>query len=73
MRRLPKNKSDRHKLIITACQDYYGRGQNQKRANQIALYLMGRKKGVELTEQEKSDMWAIKTNLEDETYTTALL
>lgn len=71
MRTLPKNKSENHKLIISAVYDYYGVGKT-KRANQVALYIMGRKRGVELSEEEKSDMWAIKENLKDKTYTDQL-
>lgn len=73
MRTLPKNKSDKQKIIIEACHDYYGKGQNEKRANQVALYLMGRKRDVELTEEEMSDLWKIKENLKDEIYLKSLV
>ena len=72
MRGLPKNKSDKQKLIIAAVYDYFGIG-SKVRANQIAIYIMGRKKGVTLTNEEKSDAWAIKENLKDEIYTKGLL
>lgn len=61
MRTLPKNKSDKQKLIIAAVYDYFGIG-SKVRANQIAIYIMRRKRGVSLTEEEKSDVWAIREN-----------
>ena len=39
-----------------------------KSAKKIALWIMQRKKGISLTEKEKSDLWAIKNNLVDKTY-----
>lgn len=71
MRHLPNNKTERQKLIIESCLDYYGSGiskEERKSAKKIALWVMGRRKGISLTENEKSDVWAIKINLEDETY-----
>ena len=65
-RRLPKNKTAKHNQIIDAVRDYYGDGANnedKKAAKQVALYLMGRRRGVILTEEQESDMWAIKQNL----------
>lgn len=72
MRTLPKNKSQKQKLIIAAVYDYFGVG-SKVRANQIAIWLMGRRRGVNLTEEEKSDVWAIKENLKDETHVKGLL
>jgi hypothetical protein len=72
VRTLPKKKSDKQKLIINAVYDYFGKSQNEKRAVQIALFIMGRKRGVELTKEELSDVWAIKENLNDKTYTETL-
>jgi len=71
-RTLPKNKSDKQKLIIAAVYDYFGIG-SKVRANQIAIYIMRRKRGVSLTEEEKSDVWAIRENLNDKTYISGLL
>lgn len=73
MRTLPKNKSDKQKLIIEACQDFFGRGNNSVRANQIALFLMGRKRGVFLSQEEIRDMSLIRANLDDEIYTESFL
>ena len=72
MRTLPKNKSDKQKLIIAAVYDYFGIG-SKVRANQIAIYIMRRKRGVSLTEEEKSDVWAIRENLNDAIYVKGLL
>jgi len=72
-RTLPKNKTEKQKLIIACCQDYYGRHQNDKRANQIALWLMNRRSGVVLTEEENKDMILIKNNLKDQIYCSNLL
>lgn len=72
MRTLPKKKTDNHKLIINAVYDYFGIG-NKIRANQIALWIMNRKKGVHLTKSELSDAWAIKENLKDSVYVSTLL
>jgi len=68
MRTLPKNKTEKQKIIINAVYDYYGKEKNLTRANQVALFIMGRKRGVTLTKEEESDLWAIKTNMSDETY-----
>ncbi len=72
MRTLPKNKSDKQKLIIAAVYDYFGVG-SKVRANQIAIYIMGIRREVNLTDEEKSDARAIKENLKDETYIKGLL
>lgn len=72
MRTLPKKKSEKQRLIIVAVYDYFGLG-SKVRANQIALYVMGRKKGVKLSDEEKSNAWAIKNNLKDKIYIKGLL
>ena len=72
MRTLPKHKSDKQKLIIAATYDYFGIG-SKVRANQIAIYIMGKRKGVSLTDEEKSDACAIRENLRDGTYIKGLL
>ena len=71
-RTLPKNKSNKQKLIIAAVYDYFGVG-SKVRANQIAIYIMGKRRGVSLTDEEKSDACAIRENLGDETYIKGLL
>lgn len=75
MRHLPNNKSPKQNIIISACFDYYGpeiNAEETKSAKKIALWTMGRKKGISLTEQESSDLWAVKINLADEIYVEAL-
>ena len=65
-RRLPKNRNYKQASIIEAAFDYFGDGmteEERKGAGQIALFLMGRKRGVNLTEEQKSAAWAIKQNL----------
>ena len=67
-RRLPKNRTAKQESIIQAAFDYFGSGiteEDKKSAGQIALFLMGRKRGVSLNEEEKSAAWAIKQNLPD--------
>lgn len=71
-RTLPKNKSEKQKVIIACCQDYFGKSQNTVRSNQIALWIMGKRAGIKLTEEEVSDMWAIRENIEDVKYTLTL-
>lgn len=76
MKHLPSKKTLKQKIIINACFDYYGTGisgEDTKVAKKIALYLMGRRKGIVLTEEEKSDLLKIKTNLKDKTYSDSFL
>lgn len=71
MRKLPFKKSPRQELLIQAVFDFYGEGLRKKkyrRAKEMALYLMGRRKGIELDKKQKEDMWYIKGNLSDKTY-----
>ena len=66
MRRLPKNKSPKQKAVIQATFDYFGPGitkQEKISAVQIALFLMGKRRGINLTEEQKSATQTIKDNL----------
>jgi len=65
MRRLPTRPSKRQKIIIEAVNDFFGeRNQEEKKsATKIALWLMGRRKGVVLTEEEEGIKEAVKNNL----------
>lgn len=76
MRQLPKKPNKRQKLIIRAVADYYGTGiNNQEKSGSkaIALFLMGRKARLQpISVEQKSDMWAIKINLDDQTYINGL-
>ncbi len=66
-RTLPKIKSSTQQLIIDIVHDYFFVG-DMVRANQMALWLMGRRKGVKLTDEEVVDLRRIKINLQDEIY-----
>lgn len=72
MRLLPKKRSQSQNLIIWGTFDYYGTGMNKKDiidARNVALFIMNRKKWLTpLTEEQKSDVNAIKENLKDELY-----
>ena len=75
MRQLPTKRTTKQKIIIAACFDYFGPGispEDKKSAKKIALWAMNRKRGVNLLEQEMSDVWAVKTNLGDPVYTKSL-
>ncbi|MCX6723162.1 MAG: hypothetical protein NT094_03835 [Candidatus Staskawiczbacteria bacterium] len=76
MRQLPAQPNNRQKLIIKAVADYYGHGiaqQEKSGSKVIALFLMGRKARLQpMFEEQKKDMWAIKTNLGDKIYTNSL-
>jgi hypothetical protein len=67
MRRLPIKRSLKQKIIIRTVEDYFGKAnpKERKSATKIALVLMGRKKGVVLSEEEKEDLRLIKENLND--------
>ena len=58
------------KRIFGATRDYY----NDKggRVDLIAYHLTGRKHLKDLTEEEKSDIWAIRQNMEDKVYMDGL-
>lgn len=67
-RRLPKNRTPKQESIIQASFDYFGSeatDEDKKSAGQIALFLMGRKRGISLTEEQESAAWAVKQNLPD--------
>ena len=66
MKRISGVRKTIHNLIMKAVKDYYFNSVNHN----VAKYLMGNK--INLSEEEKSDAWAIKTNLEDKIYTDNL-
>ena len=76
MRQLPTQPNKRQKLIIRAVSDYYGAGinnQEKSASRAVALFLMGKRARLKtISEEQKSDMWAIKTNIEDQTYIASL-
>ena len=70
-RLLPRKRSPEKNLIIWATFDYFGTGLLKKEipeVRKIALYLMNYRKGIKLSEEQKSDMLAIKANLKDKVY-----
>jgi len=76
MRKLPLKMTDAQKLIFWATVDFYGDGLTTKEIpeiRQLAIYLMGRRKGIKLTDQQKDDMWYIRENLKDKVYIESLL
>ena len=70
MRRLPIKPTFKQKLIIEAVKDYFGeiKGEEKKSVTKIALWLMNRKKGVVLTEEEQEILEMVKMNLADKLY-----
>lgn len=67
MRRIKGVRKDFHKLVMKATQDYYGYTTNKN----VMEYIEGKK--VNLTEEEKSDVWKIRNNIGDKIYTENLL
>jgi hypothetical protein len=67
MKRIKGIRKTIHKLAMKAVADYYGGLTNQN----VLRSVEGDR--VELTNEEKSDVWAIKTNMLDKTYTDNLL
>ena len=75
-RLLPKKRSEKQTMIIQATFDFFGSGLPLREIPQvrdIAIYLMGRKKGITLSEEQKHDMECIKENLKYITYCQSLL
>lgn len=75
-RTLPRNKTNTHKIIIKAVNDYFGEGcplKDRKLKKDICLWIMNRKKGVKLNEEQQEILWYVKTNLLDSTYRKELI
>jgi len=76
MRRLPKKLSLRQNLIVEATKDFLGDDRPvkkfQRKLTNIALWLMNRRKGIKLNEDEQDAVWHIRQNLKDDTYREAL-
>lgn len=75
MRRLPTNRTKRHKIIIEAVRDFYGIGglegvnrEPNKKITSLQLFLMNRKKRLVIKNEWKDDIEMIKNNLDDLTY-----
>jgi len=68
MRNLPHKKTKRQDLIIRVVFDFYGPGiqkKDEREAKKIALYLMGRRRGISLNEEQMEKVWCIRKNLQD--------
>ena len=61
-------------MIIAAVKDFFGEAnQDEKKLiTKIALVLMGRKKKMFLTDEERETKEAIRRNLADKTYTESI-
>ena len=66
MKRISGVRKTTHKLLLKATRDYFNGQFNPN----IIKHIVGEK--VMLTEEEKSDAWAIKTNIEDLVYRNSL-
>jgi len=65
-RRLPLNRTAKHNQIIKNVDEFFGNGcspGDKRMKKDIYLWLMNRKKGVELNEEQKEAVWFIKSNL----------
>lgn len=74
-RNLPIKRTEKQNLTIAATFDYFGKGMAKQEipaVKAIALFLMNRKKGVKLSEEQKLDMFTIKSNLRDGIYIASL-
>jgi len=75
MRQLPRNKTPKHNQIISAVDDFFGEGcppADRKLKKDICLWLMKRKRGVSLIEEQKEIVEIIKINLSDPLYRESL-
>ena len=75
MRRLPIKPNQKQRKIISACQDFFGSGASQTektQAKRLALWLLNRRKGLLLSEEEQNVLFFIKNNLADKTYPALL-
>jgi len=75
MRKLPHELTMNQKIILEATKDFYGEGypRKMKEIRPVALWLMGRRKGNKLTEEQQEAVWHIRNNLADQTYRQNLL
>ena len=76
MRRIfPQKLSPQRKLIIKATYDFYGSSlpKNSPLIKEVALYIMGRRKRIQLNEEQQSALLYIKQNLTDSVYRKALV
>ena len=74
-RQLPRNKSDKHKLIISAVKDFFGStpGLTKREVIELSCWLMNRKKGIKLTDEQLETAALIRNNIADLKYRQNLL
>ena len=74
MRHLPRKRNQKQNLIIKAVGDYFGKAnpEEKKSATKISLWLMNRRKGVVLSEEEKDIVEVVKISLKDKVYVSSL-
>jgi len=73
MRNLPVKRSPEQEIIIGAVQDFWNEDKITRRVINVAVWIMGRKRGVELTDEEKEAVWYVQNNLTDRNYRQSLL
>lgn len=75
MRNLPYKPTEKQKLIMEAVKDYFGEinAEEQKSARKIAIWLMGRKRGIVLTKEEEEIRDLVRINLQDKVYVQELV
>jgi hypothetical protein len=66
--------NEKQRLIFDAVKDYFGEVSSKEKSSlkNIALYLMGKRKGIKLSDEEKSIVDRIKANLNDKIYLESL-
>ena len=69
-----KKLNQRQELIVGVIRDYFGKADSEekKSATKILLWLMRRKKGIVLTDEEKEVLEVIRKNLQDKSYISLL-
>ena len=68
MRKLPYTRSQNQNIIIKTTQDFWGENKISRKIINTALWVMGRKKGIILNDEEDEAVWHIKNNLLDKLY-----
>ena len=63
MRNLPRNPSDQQKKIIEHATALWG--VLDRHATNVALFIMGRHRGLDITEEVKEDAWLVKQNMRE--------
>ena len=72
-RQLPRTKTPKQQLIIKAVEDFCGDdGSTSRNIVNSALWVMGRKKRIELTDEEKKIVFYVQANIADPIYCKSL-